>query len=159
MFEEQQLDPTRHNRKAFCCGEPALDRFLKQQAHQNMRRGVSQTFVLVPAEAPGQIAGFYTLAPAEITLADLQPGDAKPLPPYPVPCFRMGRLARDQRWQRQGLGPLLLGLAIQRCLHARTSVGGYALVVDAKTPAAVAFYAHHGFRPFQDTPRSLYLPL
>ena len=159
MFEEQQLDPTLHNRKAFCCGEPALDRFLKQQAHQNMRRGVSQTFVLVPAEAPGQIAGFYTLAPAEINLADLQPGDAKPLPPYPVPCFRMGRLARDQRWQRQGLGPLLLGLAVQRCLHARVSVGGYALVVDAKTPAAVAFYAHHGFRPFQDTPRSLYLPL
>lgn len=159
MFEEQQLDPTRHNREAFCCGEPALDRFLKQQAHQNMRRGVSQTFVLVPAEAPGQIAGFYTLTPAEINLADLQPGDAKPLPPYPVPCFRMGRLARDQRWQRQGLGPLLLGLAVQRCLHARASVGGYALVVDAKTPAAVVFYAHHGFRPFQDTPRSLYLPL
>ena len=66
---------------------------------------------------------------------------------------------RDQRWQRQGLGPLLLGLAVQRCLHARTSVGGYALVVDAKTPAAVAFYAHHGFRPFKDTTRILYLPL
>jgi hypothetical protein len=41
----------------------------------------------------------------------------------------------------------------------RASVGGYALVVDAKTPAAVTFYAHHGFRPFQDTPQSLYLPL
>ena len=101
MFEEEQLDPTRHNRKAFCCGEPALDRFLKQQAHQNMRRGVSQTFVLVPAEAPG----------------------------------------------------------VQRCLHARASVGGYGLVVDAKTPAAGAFYAHHGFRPFKDTTRILYLPL
>jgi len=41
VFEEEQLDPTRHNRKEFCCGEPALDRFLKQQAHHNMRRGVS----------------------------------------------------------------------------------------------------------------------
>ena len=101
MFEEQQLDPTLHNRKAFCCGEPAIDRFLKQQAHQNMSRGVSQTFVLVPAEAPGSTT----------------------LPP----CQSLGRR--------------------------------YALVVDAKTPAAVAFYAHHGFRPFQDTPRSLYLPL
>ena len=47
------LDPTRQNRKEFCCGEPALDCFLKQQAHQNMRRSVNQTFVLVPAEAPG----------------------------------------------------------------------------------------------------------
>ena len=159
MFEEQQLDPIRHNRKAFSCGEPALDRFLKQQAHQNMRRGVSQTFVLVPPDAPAEIAGFYTLAPAEVTLADLQPGDAKPLPPYPVPCFRIGRLARDQRWHGHGLGPLLLGLAVQRCLNAKRSVGSYALVVDAKTPSAAAFYAHHGFRSIQDTPRSLYLPL
>ena len=159
MFDEQRLDPARHNRKAFSCGVAPLDRFLQQQAHQNMRRGVSQTFVLVPANAPAEIAGFYTLAPAEVPLADLQPSDAKPLPPYPVPCFRMGRLARDQRWQGQGIGPLLLGLAVQRCLHAKRSVGGYALIVDAKDAAAKAFYERHGFRTFQDTPLSLYLPL
>jgi GNAT superfamily N-acetyltransferase len=132
---------------------------LKQQAHQNMRRGVSRTFVLVPAEASAEIAGFYTLALAEVSLANLQPGDAKPLPPYPVPCFRMGRLARDQRLQGQGLGPLLLGLAVHRCHAARRSVGGYALVVDANNPAAVAFYAQQGFLPFQGAPQSFYLPL
>ncbi len=159
MFEEQQLDPSRHNRKAFCSGVPALDRFLQQQAHQNMRRGVSQTFVMVPAEDPDEIVGFYTLAPAEVKLADLQPADAKPLPPYPVPCFRLGRLARDQRWQGRGVGALLLGLAVQRCLDAKRSIGGYALIVDAKGSAAEAFYEHHGFLHFQDTPRSLYLPL
>jgi len=159
VLEEQQLDPTRHNRKAFSCGVAALDRFLQQQAHQNMRRGVSQTFVLVPADAPEQIAGFYTLAPAEVALADLQTADARPLPPYPVPCFRMGRLARDQRWRGQGIGPLLLGLAVQRCLEAQRSVGGYALIVDAKGTAAQEFYKRHGFRPYRDTPMSLYLPL
>ncbi|MFN5193159.1 MAG: hypothetical protein ACK5E6_01870 [Cyanobacteriota bacterium] len=109
----------------------------QQQAQQNMRRGVSQTFVLVPAKAPAEIAGFYTLAPAEVRLADLQPADARPLPPDPVPCYRMGRLARDQRWQGQGIGPLLLGLAVQRCLDAKRSVGGYALIVDAKDAAEV----------------------
>jgi hypothetical protein len=72
---------------------------LQQQAHQTMRRGVSQTFVLVPANAPAEIVGFYALAPAEVRLADLQPADARPLPPYPAPCFRMGCLACDQRWQ------------------------------------------------------------
>jgi GNAT superfamily N-acetyltransferase len=159
VLEEQQLDPTRHNRKAFSCGVAALDRFLQQQAHQNMRRGVSQTFVLVPADAPGEIAGFYTLSPAEVALADLQPADARPLPPYPVPCFRMGRLARDQRWRGQGIGPLLLGLAVQRCLDVQRLVGGYALIVDAKGTAAQEFYRRHGFRPYRDTPLSLYLPL
>ena len=54
MLDEQHLDPAHHNRKAFSCGVAALDRFL-QQAHQNMRRGVSQTFVLVPAKAPAEI--------------------------------------------------------------------------------------------------------
>lgn len=159
MLEEQQLNPTRHNRKAFSSGVPALDRFLQQQAHQNMRRGVSQTFVLVPADTPAEIAGFYTLAPAEVALADLQPADARPLPPYPVPCFRMGRLARDQRWRGQSIGPLLLGLAVQRCRDAQRSVGGYALIVDAKGDTAQAFYRRHGFRPYRDTPLSLYLPL
>lgn len=159
MFEEQQLDPARHNRKAFSCGVPALDRFLQQQAYQTMRRGVSQTFVVVPANTPAEIAGFYALAPVDARLADLQPADAKPLPAYPVPCFRMGRLARDQRWQGRGIGPLLLGLAVQRCLDAKRSVGGYALIVDAKDAAAKAFYEHHGFRTFQDTPQSLYHPL
>ena len=97
MLEEQQLNPTQHNRKAFSSGVAALDRFLQQQAHQNMRRGVSQTFVLV--------------------------------------------------------------LAVQRCRDAQRSVGGYALIVDAKGDAAQAFYRRHGFLPYRDTPLSLYLPL
>lgn len=159
MFNEQQLDPAHRNRKAFSCGVPALDRFLQQQAHQNMRRGVGQAFVLVQANAPAEITRICTLAPAEVRLADLQPADDKPLPPHPVPCFRMGRLARDQRWQGQGIGPLLLGLAVQRCLDAKRSVGGYALIVDAKDSTAKAFYERHGFRTFQDTPQSLYLTL
>lgn len=159
MFEEQRLDPTRHDRKGFSSGVAALDRFLQQHAHQAMRRGVSQTFVLVPADNPHTIAGFYTLAPAEVSLSDLQVADARPLPPYAVPCFRMGRLARDQRWRGQGLGPLLLGCAVQRCLDAKRSVGGFALIVDAKDSAAEAFYGRHGFRPYRDTPGSLYLPL
>jgi hypothetical protein len=38
-------------------------------------------------------------------------------------------------------------------------MGGYAVTVDAKGAEAKDFYARHGFRLFQDAPRSLYLPL
>ena len=70
------------------------------------------------------------------------------------------RLERElKRSHKQGIGPLLLGLAVQRCLDAKRSVSGYALIVDAKDAAAEAFYERHGFRSFQDTPQSLYLPL
>jgi GNAT superfamily N-acetyltransferase len=159
VFEEQLLDPKRHDRSGFACGEPALNAFLQRHAHQNMRKGISQTWVLVPQDEPITIAGYYCLAPAEVDLANLQPADARPLPPYPIPCFRMGRLARALRWRGEGLGALLIGLAVERALQARQSVGGYALIVDAKGEEAKTFYRRHGFRPHLDTPNSLYLPL
>ncbi|MEA5442762.1 hypothetical protein [Cyanobium gracile] len=159
MFDEQLLEPKRHNRSAFACGEPMLDTFLQRNAHQNMRRGISQTWVLVPAAQPSTIAGYYSLAPAQVGLSNFQPADARPLPPYPIPCFRMGRLARDLRWHGEGIGALLVGLAVERCLQARRSVGGYALIVDALGDNAKSFYLRYGFRPYVDTPNSLYLPL
>jgi GNAT superfamily N-acetyltransferase len=159
VFEEQLLDPKRHDRSGFACGEPALNAFLQRHAHQNMRKGISQTWVLVPQDEPITIAGYYCLAPAEVDLANLQPADARPLPPYPIPCFRMGRLARALRWRGEGIGALLIGLAVERALQARQSVGGYALIVDAKGEEAKTFYRRHGFRPHLDTPNSLYLPL
>jgi GNAT superfamily N-acetyltransferase len=159
VFEEQLLDPKRHDRSGFACGEPALNAFLQRHAHQNMRKGISQTWVLVPQDEPITIAGYYCLAPAEVDLANLQPADARPLPPYPIPCFRMGRLARALRWRGEGIGALLIGLAVERALQARQSVGGYALIVDAKGEEAKTFYRRYGFRPHLDTPNSLYLPL
>ncbi|MCX5958747.1 MAG: N-acetyltransferase [Cyanobacteria bacterium] len=158
VLEELLLDPKRHDRSAFACGESALDAFLQRHAHQNMRKGISQTWVLVSPDKPSTIAGYYCLAPAEVVLANLQPADARPLPPYPIPCFRMGRLARDLRWRGEGMGALLIGLAVERCLRARQSVGGYALIVDAKGEKAKNFYLRYGFRPYIDTPNSLYLP-
>lgn len=35
----------------------------------------------------------------------------------------------------------------------------FAVVVDAKDDAAVAFYMHHGFIAFASAPMTLYLPL
>jgi hypothetical protein len=52
-----------------------------------------------------------------------------------------------------------MGLAFERCEQARQSVGGYALIVDAKGEAAKSFYRRYGFRPYLDTPNSLCLPL
>jgi GNAT superfamily N-acetyltransferase len=158
VLEELLLDPKRHDRSAFACGESALDAFLQRHAHQNMRKGISQTWVLVSPDKPSTIAGYYCLAPAEVVLANLQPADARPLPPNPIPGFRMGRLARDLRWRGEGMGALLIGLAVERCQRARQSVGGYALIVDAKGEKAKNFYLRYGFRPYLDTPNSLYLP-
>ena len=52
-----------------------------------------------------------------------------------------------------------MGLAVDRCLKARMHVGVYAMLVDAKSEEASAFYRHYGFRVCLDSPMSLYLPL
>lgn len=145
-----------HDRQAFQCGAEPLDRYLRQQATQDIRRRVAACFV---ALADGQrIAGYYTLASASVLLSDLPASVGKKLPRYPtVPAVRLGRLAVDQAFKGQGLGGALLADALVR--SARAEIAAFALVVDAKNASAAAFYRHHGFIALPDAPATLFLPL
>ena len=159
MFEERALDTGLHDRRGFDCGVDALNDYLQRYADQHRRRGVSSVFVLTDSEDPARILGYYTLSAAEVESNVLSTIEQKRLPRYPIPCFRLGRLAVDRREKGRGLGRLLLGCAVDRCLKAREQVAAYALVVDAKDDAARQFYLHHGFIGFSDSPMSLYIPL
>ncbi len=159
MFEESALDPERHDRAGFNCGVPELDAYLKQFAHQHAKRGIAKTFVLTAADQPQTILGFYTLSAAQIDLAQLAEADRKKLPRYPVPCFRMGRLACSVDRQGEGIGRLLIGRAVARCLDAGRQVAAFALIVDAKDEQAARFYRHYGFTGCADRSLTLYLTL
>ena len=159
MLEEHRLDPSVHDCAGFDCGVPALNDYLSRFATQHRRRGVSQTYVLVDPAEPSLVLGYYTLSAAQIDAVELSDRDRKRLPRYPVPCFRMGRLACRSDHQGQGLGQLLIGCAVERCLKAREEIASFALVVDAKDAEAKAFYEHYGFSPCIDRPLTLYLPL
>ena len=145
-----------HDRAAFHSDSEPLNRYLREQVTQDIRRRVAACFV---ALVDGQrIAGYYTLASASLLLADLQASTGKKLPRYPtVPAVRMGRLAVDQAFKGQGLGGALLADALDRA--ARSEIAAFALMVDAKDKAAVAFYQHHGFIALPDSPLTLFLPL
>lgn len=145
-----------HDRAKFHCDSEPLNRYLHEQATQDIRRRVAACFV---ALADGQrIAGYYTLASASLYLADLPASTRKKLPRYPtVPAVRMGRLAVDHEFKGQGLGGALLADALDRA--ARSEIVAFALVVDAKDEAAAAFYKHHGFMALPDSPLTLFLPL
>ena len=159
MFEERALDRRSHLRGAFDCGVPALNQYLLRYAEQHRRKGISATYVLAESAKPAVILGYYTLSAAEVDVASLAEPDRHKLPRYPIPCFRMGRLATHLDWRGQGLGRLLVGCAVDRCLRARVEVAAYALLVDAKDAVAARFYEHYGFKRLQDRPASLYLPL
>lgn len=159
MLEEQVLDVSLHDRASFHCGVPALDEYLHKYAAQQSAKGISTVFVLVDDAAPSKLLGFYTLSAAQVGVQQLSDAERKKLPRYPVPCFRMGRIARTLESRGAGLGEVLLGCAVDRCLHARTLVGAYALLVDAKNEKSKSFYERYGFLSLADTPMTLYLPL
>ena len=159
MHEELPLDPAIHDRQGFDCGVPALDEYILRFAEQHRRRGISSVYVLTDTAQPERILGYYTLSAAEVDGQRLSEAERKKLPRYPVPCFRMGRLACRSDQQGRGLGKLLLGCAVDRCLKARQQIAAYALVVDAKDDAAKAFYARFGFKTLLDAHLTLYLPL
>ena len=148
-----------HDRNSFDCGVPALNEFLHKLAQQQSKRGVCTVYLLIDSRDPSQILGFYSLSAAQVDASRLSMSAQKKLPRYPIPCFRMGRLACSQAYQGKGLGRILLGLAVERCLQARKHVAAYALLVDAKDELAGQFYAHYGFTALQDAPLSLYMPL
>lgn len=159
VFNDGVLDPERHDRSGFACGVPELDEYLQRLAHQHWRKGISTTYVLTDPAQPQRILGYYTLSAAQIDFTQLAESDRRKLPRYPVPCFRMGRLASCADQRGQGLGTLLIGRAVDRCLDARRQVAAFALTVDAKDALAKGFYVRHGFIPFSMAPLSLYLPL
>jgi len=154
-FQLAPLDAT-HDRARFHSGSAPLDRYLREQVTQDMRRRITACFVAL-ADGP-HIAGYYTLASTGLLLSDLPSSTGKKLPRYPtVPAVRMGRLAVDQAFQGQGLGGALLADALARA--AQSEIAAFALVVDAKDEAATAFYRHHGFISLTGSAQTLFLPL
>jgi GNAT superfamily N-acetyltransferase len=125
-----------HDRTGFHSGSDPLDRYLREQVTQDIRRRVAACFVALPDRQ--RIAGCYALASAGLMLADLPASTARKLPRYPtVPAVRMGRLADDQAFKGQGPGGALLADALDRA--ARSEIAACALMVDAKDGQAAAF--------------------
>lgn len=145
-----------HDRSQFECGSPALDRYFRELATQDVRRRVAACFVAL--DDAGVVAGYYTLSAASVALTDLPPNVARKLPRYPlIPAVRMGRLAVGLRYRGRGLGAALLVNALRRAASAE--IPAVVLVVDAKDERAADFYRHHGFMQLGDQPLALFLPL
>lgn len=147
----------RHDRATFVCGEEALDRYLRTQATQDIRRRIASCFVAVEV-ATGRFAAYYTIAAASIPTPQLPPEIVKRLPRYPtLPAVRIGRLAVDLKFRGRGLGAAMLADAASRTMQSPAAV--FALLVDAKNDEAVAFYRRFGFQSLASLPRTLFLPM
>ena len=149
-----------HDRKRFQSGNEVLDKYLKQIASQDVKRGLAVAYVLVAKNDPQTILGFYTLSCNSIKFDALPEGAGKKLPSNRrIPVILLGQLAIDQSAQGQGLGQRLLTEAIKATTEASKQFGIYALIVDALDEEVEKFYTRVGFSRLRKYECRLFFPL
>src|SRR5258707_2010681 len=97
------------DRSGFTCGVESLDRYLKTQAGQDVRRKANAVFILSEIGEPTRVLGYYTLCAMAISQGDVPETARKHVPRYPlVSATLIGRLAvaKDRQGQRLGAVPL-----------------------------------------------------
>jgi GNAT superfamily N-acetyltransferase len=148
-----------HDRKAFDCGVPELNDFLRRFALQNHESGSAKTYVAESMDTPSHILAYYSLCPGQIEFADVPSVASRGLGKYPVSVYRLARLAVNRGSQRQGIGSEMFLLAARRAMSAAASAGGVALAIDAKDEAAAAWYREKfAALPLLGNPLRLILP-
>ncbi len=159
--EKYRFEPLKnHDRAAFSCGNEALDRYICEQASQDLKRRLAAVFVLVSSEEPGKVIAYYTLSNREIKLTQLPPQIATKAGRYDrVPETLLGRMAVDISRRGQHLGELVLLDALHRSLLASRMVASFAVFVEAKDESAAKFYRKYGFLELFEDKRRLFLPM
>lgn len=156
----EPLDRKKHDRVSFSCGVETLDRYLKQQATQDMDKRVAAVFVLTPDGTT--VAGYYTLSQYAIAAGELPEEVIRRLKPprYPeLPATLLGRLARSSEFKGQKLGEILLMHALGKSLQHSREIASVGVVVDAKDHRASLFYASYGFAELPGHSSRLFLPM
>lgn len=143
---------SKHRKKEFSCGNDMLDNYLHTQANQDIKRKLSACFVLNDNETD-LLKGYYTLASNSIAQELIPAEFQKKLPNSykSIPTTLLGRLAIDNRFQRQGIGKLLLVDALRRSYDISKSIGSFAVVVDPIDEDAEKFYDKFGFIKLPDS--------
>lgn len=151
LFDPPALLTEAHDGSSFNSGEAALDDWLRQRAWNNLQAAASRTYVVCPAGSR-QIIGYYALSMGQILAQDVI-GSMRRNMPNAIPAVVLGRLAIDLAWQGKGLGRAMLADVLRRSLRASAEVSARLVIVHAISPAAEAFYLHHGFTRLPiDTP-------
>jgi GNAT superfamily N-acetyltransferase len=157
-WHEEPIDIA-HDRKAFDCGDAALNAFLQRHARQNHQGGGAKTFCAIADDTPGRVLGYYSIVPTSIGCDRLPRLVAKGLPRHDAGGFLLARLATHRDLQGQGLGGQLLLAAGRRALRVAAEAGGAMMVIDAKNDRAAAWYESYGAIRLADSPLTLVLPL
>lgn len=149
-----------HDRAAFSCGNASLDRCFREQASQDVKRGLASVFVITPRDDPKTVLAYYALSSRELKLEQLPEGIAKKAGKYRhVGVTLLGRMAIAEKCTGTGLGALTLMSALDKSLVASKDVASWAVFVEAVDNAAASFYRKYGFTELPEDKLKLFLPM
>lgn len=144
-----------HPRSVFCSGQEQVDDWLATKALQNQKKRLSATKVLV--DSTGAIAGFYTLATAQVDFGDLPPELFRRLPRRNLPVAVLAWLGIRAADQGHGLGFRLLAQALRDSYDAGQTFPFVAVILDCVDDEAQSFYQRWDFRPLPGHHNRLFL--
>lgn len=142
-YHSQRLDPDRHDKHEFTCGEASLDVWLHEQAVAASARRTARTWVWVDAD--GTVVGYYALAAHRVVRDDV-PNKIGRGGPVEIPAVLLARLALSEALRGQGLRAVLVADALERIIDATQTVAARLVVVDALHERVARFYESLGFR-------------
>jgi hypothetical protein len=121
-------------------GSIPLQNFLIRHAHDNQKRKLSITWILIQKTAPLIPLGYFSLACASIDVEDLGVEDTKGCPKYErFPALLIGKFAIDDRYHRNGLGTKLMDYVYTLTIKLSSNTGCRYLIVESK-PTSAGFY-------------------
>jgi predicted GNAT family N-acyltransferase len=149
-----------HDRAAFSCGDASLDRYIREQASQDVKRGLASVFVITAKNDPKQILAYYALSSRELKLDQLPEEIAKKAGKYGhVGVTLLGRMAVAEKYKGTGLGALTLMNSLHKSLLAATDVASLAVFLEAIDSHAANFYRKYGFIELPEDKLKLLLPM
>ena len=140
---------------SFSCSEPLLNEFLHDDALDDIDNLYSVTHI---ATYHNEVVGFFTLITDNISVDMIDKPNYTSYQHHKLPAVKIARLATDRRYERRGIGRLML-LQIFRLVNFISSLAGCRIItVDAKKDA-LGFYHKFSFREVNSKKERKYVPM
>lgn len=139
----------------FKCYEKELEDFIKEDALENQKQGISKTYLFF---YENNLVGYITLLADTLRLeGELREFfKSKDILYKTLPAIKIGRLAVDNRFQRQGIGKRILEFSMVITTKiSQEYVGCRFLILDAKRNQdpkkdSIHFYKKFGFKTLKE---------
>lgn len=141
-----------HNVSDFQTYEQDLRDFLVEDAFDNQQKNISVTYLFYKGN---QLTAYLTLLTDRIQLNRQlkKQYQTENIFYRTLPSLKIGRLCVDDRFQRQGIGTVLINYAFSRLIKVNNLVGCRFITLDSKKDS-LGFYMKNGFQMIEEKENS-----